>query len=144
MNVSKEITTTSTNTLLYIAHGLAALAAVLLVVAGVGWLTGGAPVAAERFGLPLESADARPFAELAGIFKGLLDLMPVPLGAWFIVRRQWSAVSATLLVALLFIPLFDLAAALVTNTGMVAIHIPYIITLGGGAFLYARLAATSR
>lgn len=123
----------------YAAHGLAALAVVLLVVAAIGWLTGGAPVAAERFGLPLESTDARAFAELAGIFKGLLDLFPVPLMIWFAVRRQWSAMSATMLVALLFIPVIDLAAALV-GAGAIAIHIPYLIALGGGAILYARLA----
>lgn len=123
----------------YAAHGLAVLAVVLLVFAAVGWLTGGAPVAAERFGLPLQSTDARAFAELAGIFKGLLDLFPAPLMIWFALRRQWSAMSATMLVALLFIPLVDLAAA-VAGGGAIAIHIPYIIALGGGAILYARLA----
>lgn len=128
----------------YTAHGLALLAVVLLVVAAVGWLTGGAPVAAERFGLPLESSDARAFAALAGIFKGLLDLFPIPLMIWFAVRRQWSAMSATMLVALLFIPLLDLAAALAGNIGTAAIHIPYIIALGGGAILYARLARDTR
>lgn len=131
------------NGLSYAAHGLAALAVVSLVFAAVGWLTGGAPVAAERFGLALESADARAFAELAGIFKGLLDLFPVPLMIWFALRRQWSALSASLLVALLFIPVIDLAAAVVSG-GAIAIHIPYIIALGGGAILYARLAAMQR
>lgn len=121
----------------YAAHGLAVLAVVLLVVAAVGWLTGGAPVAAERFGLPLASDDARAFAELAGVFKGLL--FPVPLMIWFAVRRQGSAMSATMLVALLFIPMVDLAAA-IAGSGAIAIHIPYIIALEGGAFLYARLA----
>jgi hypothetical protein len=127
----------------YAAHGLALLAIALLVFAAVGWLTGGAPVAAERFGLALQSDDARAFAELAGIFKGLLDLIPVPLMIWFALRRQWSGLSATLLVALLFIPVIDLAAALASG-GEIAIHVPYIIALGGGALLYARLAAMRR
>jgi hypothetical protein len=132
------------NGLAYAAHGLNILAIVLLVVAAVGWLTGGAPVAAERFGLALESTDARAFAELAGIFKGLLDLFPVPLMIWFALRRLWSALSATLLVALVFIPGIDLVATLVSGLGTVAIHIPYIIALGGGAILYVRLAAMRR
>lgn len=123
-----------------VAHGFGFMAGLLLTWAAVGWLTGGAPVAAERFGLPLQSVDAAAFAALAGIFKGLLDLIPVPLGLWFALRRQWSALAATMVVALVFIPMVDLAAALMTG-GAIAIHIPFAIALLGGAILYGRLAA---
>lgn len=45
--------------------------------------------------------------------------------------------------ALVFIPVIDLAAA-VANGGEIAIHIPYIVALGGGTILYARFAVNKR
>ncbi len=47
------------------------------------------------------------------------------------------------LVAMLFSPVIDLPTALVSE-GEIAIHIPYITAWGGGAILYAHLAATAR
>lgn len=124
--------------LLLIGHGLGLLSVVLLAVAGVSWLTGGAGVAAERLGVALDGDASRSLATMAGFFKGLLDLWPIPLLAWFAWRRDWRAVAAVWLVAIAFIPGADLLgwALLAAGAGGPGVHLVYVAAMGGSAAAY--------
>jgi len=126
-------------------HGLAVCSSVLLVVAGVGWLTGGASVASARTGIALDSEAARSLAVLVGSFKGLLDLWPVPLGAWFALRGDLRAAAVTWAVATVFIPLADLLGVLWSGGGLsgAITHLVYLAAMGGAALAYQRATSVT-
>jgi len=129
--------------LLLVGHVLGLLSVLLLSVAGVGWLSGGADVASERLGIALDGDTSRSLAAVAGFFKGLLDLWPIPLVAWFAWRRDWRAVAAVWVVAVAFIPGADLLVWTLSAMGGVGpgIHLVYAAAMGGSAVAY--IVATS-
>lgn len=120
-------------------HGLALLSAVMLAGASVGWLAGDPAVVGERTGLGAESGVAPALASLLGFYKGLLDLWPLPLALWAALRRDAATAALVWAVAVVVIPLADIAAHAMTGRAWAdaVVHIPFLAAMTGAAAAYA-------
>ena len=128
-----------------LAHGLAFVSAIMLIAAATGWLFGGPQVVGQRTGLGGESAAAPALSALLGFYKGLLDLWPLPLALWFAVRHEHAAAALVWAVAVLFIPLADIAAIAMFGGAWsdAVIHLPYLVVMSLAAAAYAAAARRS-
>lgn len=121
------------------AHALAAVAGVMLVAAAWGWITGGAEVVGERTGHVADSPTATALAQQLGLYKGLLDIWPLPLALFAALRGAHGFAAAVWFVAIAMIPITDLGVALATG-GAIALHVPFLVVMGGAAIAYLRVA----
>jgi hypothetical protein len=120
-------------------HGLALLSAVMRLGASVGRLSGEPSVIGERTGLGEESAVAPALASLLGVYKWLLDLWPLPLALWAALRRDAATAALVWAVAVVVIPLADLAVHAMTGRDLAdaVVHLPFLVTMCGAAAAYA-------
>lgn len=121
------------------AHALATVAGVMLVAAAWGWITGGAEVVGERTGLEPDSPTATALALQLGLYKGLLDICPLPLALLAAVRGAHGFAAAVWFLAVMMIPMTDLGVAVATG-GAIALHLPFLVVMGGAAIAYLRVA----
>lgn len=112
------------------AHAVGLLAAILLLVAGMSWVNGDPPVVAERSGLVITTKSEHALAGLVALYKGLLDLWPIPLAAWFALRREYTGCMVVWLVATGIIPIADIVA-IVAGRGVATldVHLLYLAVM---------------
>jgi hypothetical protein len=125
-----------------VAHGLAAVSAVMLIAAAIGWLSGGPEIIGERTGLGTESTAAPAMSGLLGFYKGILDLWPLPLALWFALRRDPTGAALVWVVAVVVIPIADIAVNAMAGRpwGDAVVHLPYILVMSLTAAAYAAVA----
>lgn len=122
---------------LLLANSLGILTALLLLYPGLTFLTGGSSIASERFDVPIDTDAASQLAIVAGFYKGIVDIMLIPIGLATYFSRNYKLLAWVLFTGVVFIPIFDLLGALASN-GNVMIHIPYIVVMGLCGFAYWR------
>jgi hypothetical protein len=111
----------------------------MLLGASIGWLAGDPAVVGERTGLGAESGVAPTLAALLGVYKGLLDLWPLPLALWAALRRDPATAALVWAVAVAVIPLADIAAHAMTGRAWAdaVVHVPFLVAMAGAAAAYA-------
>lgn len=125
--------------LVWLAHGLALLSGAMLVGAAWGWIAGGAEVVGARTGVVPDSAAASALALQLGLYKGLLDLWPLPLALVAAVWGAYRTAAAVWAVAVVVIPVADIGLA-VASAGEVVLHLPYLGVMAGAALAYLAAA----
>jgi hypothetical protein len=104
----------------------------MFAAAAWGWIAGGAKVVGGRVGVMPDSPAATALALRLGLYKGLLDIWPLPLALLAAVRGAHGAAAAVWGVGVVAIPLTDLALA-VAKGGAVMLHLPYLLLMAGAA-----------
>jgi hypothetical protein len=120
---------------LLLGNALGILTALLLLYPGITFLIGGSSIASERFNVPIDTDSASQLALIAGFYKGIVDIMLIPIGFATYFSRNYKLLAWVLFTGLLFIPIFDLLGA-AASKGNVIVHMPYIVVMGLCGFAY--------
>lgn len=129
----------------WVAHALAVLSAIMLIVPGLGWLFGGSDVIAERTGFLAQSEAEMGLAFLVGQFKGLLDLWPIAIALPLALWKSYREAALVWLVAAVVIPGADLYYLMIgASGGPLLVHGGYAVLLALTGVAYGQLAMEER